>query len=137
MDHSRQEAANLEAIRRLYVAIANGPRADAFSDLYAADVVQEEFPNRLLPHGARRDRAALREAMSKGLALMAHQTFELVNVLATGNSVAVEGRWTGTVAVDAGPFKAGTTIRARFAQVFDFRDGKVVAIRNYDCFDPG
>ncbi|HEV7667585.1 MAG TPA: hypothetical protein VGS22_03610 [Thermoanaerobaculia bacterium] len=48
----------------------------------------------------------------------------------------VESIWTGTVAVDAGPFKAGTTMRARFAQFFVFAEGRIVEIRNYDCFDP-
>jgi ketosteroid isomerase-like protein len=136
MSRHPDEEANLAAVRSLFAAIANGPVDEAFEKLYAPDIIQEEFPNRLLPNGARRDLTALRQAAARGRALMAAQTFELVNALATGSSVAVEGRWTGTVGVDAGPFKAGTTLRTRFAQIFDFREGKVVAIRNYDCFDP-
>ena len=31
---------------------------------------------------------------------------------------------------------AGSVMRARFAQFFEFRDGKIVAQRNYDCFYP-
>jgi ketosteroid isomerase-like protein len=31
---------------------------------------------------------------------------------------------------------AGGEMRAYFAVFFEFRDGKIVAQRNYDCFDP-
>ncbi len=34
------------------------------------------------------------------------------------------------------PFAAGTELRTRFAQVLELRDGKIVALRNYDCFYP-
>ena len=27
-------------------------------------------------------------------------------------------------------------LRTRFAQVLEFRDGKIAALRNYDCFYP-
>lgn len=29
-----------------------------------------------------------------------------------------------------------TELRTRFAQVLELRDGKIVALRNYDCFYP-
>jgi ketosteroid isomerase-like protein len=49
--------------------------------------------------------------------------------------VVLELVWTGTVGVDAGPFRAGQDLRARSAFFLDFRDGLVVRMRNYDCFD--
>jgi ketosteroid isomerase-like protein len=50
--------------------------------------------------------------------------------------VALEVRWSGTLAVPVGSFPAGGEMRARFAVFLDFRDGKIVAQRNYDCFEP-
>ena len=41
-----------------------------------------------------------------------------------------------SVFVDAGPFIAGQTLRARFAIFLEFRDGRIARQRNYDCFDP-
>lgn len=130
------EAANLASIRALYTAIANGPDLDAFERISDPSLVQEEYPNRLLPQGARRDLAGLRDAMAKGKALMAAQTFELVSATAMDDRVLVEGRWTGTVGADIGPFKAGMVLRTHFAQAFQMHEGRIVAIRNYDCFDP-
>ena len=103
---------------------------------FTADVVQEEFPNRLLPEGARRDLAAMREAALRGQALMAEQAFELFDVLASGDKVMVEAEWRGTVGRDVGPFTAGMRLRTRFAQVLELRMGKIAALRNYDCFYP-
>lgn len=31
---------------------------------------------------------------------------------------------------------AGQVLRARFGVFLDFRDGRIVRQRNYDCFDP-
>ncbi len=42
----------------------------------------------------------------------------------------------GRLASAVGPFKAGAELRTRFAQVLELRDGKIVALRNYDCFYP-
>lgn len=130
------EATNLAIIRRYYDTFATNPLPEAFEPFYAEDIVQDEFPNRLLPNGARRDLAALREAAERGRALMATQSFDVQHMVASGDTVAVETVWSGTVGAAIGPFHSGQTLRARFAQFFELRDGKIVAIRNYDCFDP-
>lgn len=68
---------------------------------------------------------------------MASQTFEILNMVASGDTVVVESNWTGTVAVSIGETTpAGSVMRARFAQFFVFRDAKIVQQRNYDCFYP-
>jgi ketosteroid isomerase-like protein len=130
------EQQNLATLRRYFDAIAKGPSAETLDEFYAEDVVQEEFPNRLLPNGARRDLKALKEADARGRALMAAQSFEVVHMYASGHTVIVESIWTGTIGAAVGPFQPGMTMRARFAQFFELRDGKIVAVRNYDCFDP-
>ena len=103
---------------------------------FADDVLQVEFPNRLLPAGATRDIAALRDAAERGRKVMTAQRFEVVNAIASGDQVAVEALWTGTLAVPLGNIPAGGQMRARFAIFLTYRDGKIVRQHNYDCFDP-
>ena len=103
---------------------------------FADDVLQIEFPNRLVPNGATRDIAALRAAAERGSKVMRSQRFEIVNAIASGEQVAVEAIWTGTLAVPFGNIPAGGQMRARFAIFLTYRDGKIVRQHNYDCFDP-
>ena len=103
---------------------------------FADDVIQIEFPNRLVPNGATRDLAALRAAAERGRKIVTSQRFEVVNAIASENQVAVEAIWTGTLAVPFGSIPAGGQMRARFAIFLTYRDGKIVRQHNYDCFDP-
>lgn len=127
---------NVDIVRHYYEAVSKQATGEELASFYAPDVIQEEFPNRFIPNGIRRDLGAIKEAAERGKGVMAKQELELLNVVAEGDTVAVEARWAGTLGKDIGPIKAGTVMRARFAQYFQFRDGKIVSQRNYDCFDP-
>jgi len=129
------ESDNLAVARRYLEAIERGNPGDSLA-FFAEDVVQEEFPNRLVPQGARRDLAGLREAAQRGGKVMAAQRYEVLNALASGDQVALEVQWTGTLAVPFGSLPAGGRMRARFAIFLEFRDGKIARQRNYDCFEP-
>lgn len=133
---TQHEEQNLATVQAYFAAIERGIAADTLDTFYAPDVVQEEFPNRLMPNGAKRDLQGIREAAARGRALMRSQQFEVLNVVAHGATVVVEALWTGTVGATVGPFAEGTIIRARFAMFFELRDGKITSQRNYDCFDP-
>ena len=127
---------NLDTARRYLDAIERGVDAAALAEFFAPDVLQEEFPNRLVPTGARRDLDGLLAAAERGKQVVSAQRFEVRNAVAAGDRVALEVRWTGTLAVAIGTLPAGGTMRAHFAVFLDFRDGKIAAQRNYDCFDP-
>ena len=129
------EKENLATAQRYIEALSSGKGPDHVSQFYAPDVLQENFPNRLLPHGATRDLEALKQARTRGKALLSAERFDLLGALASGDQVAMELRWSGTVAQDAGPFRAGLTLRARFVLFLEFRDGRIVRQRNYDCFE--
>jgi len=92
-------------------------------------------PNRLLPKGTVRNLEALREASAKGRKVIKAQTIEIVNAIASGQCVVLEAIWTGTLAVGFGALKPGDRLRARFAQIFEFKDGLIWRQRNYDCFE--
>src|SRR5690349_10863051 len=100
---------------RYLTCLSNGGRADEVAAFYAPDVVQEEFPNRLMPNGATRDLQALNEGRARGLALLQSENFEVLNAVGAGSQVAMEVVWTATVRHAAGPFTAGQSLRARFA----------------------
>ena len=130
------EVENLESARRYVAALSAGVGAEELGEFFAPDVVQEEFPNRLLPSGTTRDLGAIKQARARGKALLSAERFELLGAVADGERVAMELRWSGTIAADAGPFKAGQELRARFAMFLEFREGRIARQRNYDCFEP-
>jgi len=75
-------------------------------------------------------------AFEKGRKLMSSQSYELKSCVADGDSLSVEVLWAGTLAVPLGSLAAGSQMRAHSAMFFQFKDGKIVSQRNYDCFDP-
>jgi len=127
---------NLELARTYIASLSAGAGPDELDRFFSADFVHEEFPNRLLPNGTTRDLQGMKDARERGQALLSAEHFEIVGALAGGDQIALELIWTGTVGKAAGPFAAGQQLRARFAIFLDFRDGRIVRQRNYDCFDP-
>jgi ketosteroid isomerase-like protein len=133
-----RETANLETARRYLAAIeaSTAGEPDGAGAFFSADVVQEEFPNRLVPNGAKRDLAALREAAERGRKVMRGQRYDVKSAYAVGDTVILETLWVGTLAVPLGAIPAGGEMRAHFAVVLEFRDGRIYRQRNYDCFEP-
>jgi ketosteroid isomerase-like protein len=127
---------NLRQARKYLAALERGVDRETLARFFDENVVQEEFPNRLVPDGATRDLSALLDGHEHGKQLMADQRFAVENSLAAGDQVVLEVRWSGTLARPLGSLPAGYTMRARFAVFLRFRDGKIVAQRNYDCFEP-
>lgn len=118
----------LTVARKMIAAIEAGDRASLESVL-ADEVVQIELPNRLVPNGAVRDKKAILEGFDRGAALMATQRYEMTGAVVQGEKAAVEVDWYAET-------KDKKTFRARFAFFIELKDGKIVAQRNYDCFDP-
>lgn len=126
---------NIEVVKAFFASINDSP--DSVAGFYGPDIIQEEFPNRFLPEGARRGLRELQEAAERGRKAMASQEFTVLNMFADGDVVVVEAEWSGTLAVPIGETTpAGTVMRARFAQFFELEGGKIVRQRNYDCFYP-
>jgi ketosteroid isomerase-like protein len=126
---------HVELATRYMSALEAGVTGDELAAFFTADVVQEEFPNRLVPGGARRDLAALLLAAERGQGVMQRQRYEVLHAVEDRDSVALEVQWTGTLAVALGALPVGGEIRARFAVFLEFRGEKIARQRNYDCFD--
>ncbi|MEX2315686.1 MAG: nuclear transport factor 2 family protein [Pirellulales bacterium] len=128
---------NLETARRYLAAIERGDEPHCVGQFLHPQIVAEELPNRISPHGARRERAAMLEGVERGRELLRSQSYEITSEIAAGNRVVLEVVWRGMLARSLGDqLAAGTTLRARLAIFLEFRDGQIVAQRNYDCYDP-
>ena len=56
--------------------------------------------------------------------------------MADGDRVALEVLWRAELAGPLGKFPAGAELTAHSAIFLEFRHGRIVAQRNYDCFLP-
>lgn len=103
---------------------------------FTDDAVQEEFPNALVPKGARRTIEDLREANARGRGVLTSETYEIVSLVEAGDIVACEVLWRGVLAVPLKSLNPGDAMKARFAVFFEFRGDRIRRQRNYDCFEP-
>jgi ketosteroid isomerase-like protein len=136
MPSTEKEAPNVSTARQYLDALGRLEGPEVIGQFLHPDVVQQEFPNRLTPQGARRDRQAMLRGVERGKQLLTAQRYEVHNVQAVGDQVTLEVTWTGTLAVALGTLPAGGEMQARFAMFLEFREGRIVAQRNYDCFEP-
>lgn len=123
-------------LERYLRAIESFAPPDVMRGFFTADVVQEEFPNRLFASGRRHDLSAMLAASEKGATLLSTQKYLLKRAVAEGDDVAVEIEWSGVLKIGFGTVAAGTTMRAALGMFFTFRDGKIASVRNYDCYYP-
>ena len=128
--------ANLEIVKQYLAAIEEGRPFDELRRFLTDDVVQREFPNQLVPKGATRGLAEMAEAAARGRKVVTAQRYDIQSAIALGDRVALEVRWTGTLAVPFGSIPAGGDMTASFAVFFELRNGRIRSQHNSDCFDP-
>lgn len=127
---------DLLSITKQYLkALEEGATGERLAAFFTTDVVQEEFPNRLVPQGKKRNLSELLLGAERGRQLMASQRFELLNAIAQGDQVAIEVEWTGRLRTPVSGLPEGG-MSARFGVFLEFREGKIARQRNYDCFVP-
>lgn len=117
-------------------AIERGAPFEELAQFFTPDCVQEEFPNRFVPDGARRTLADLKAAADRGAKAVENQQYKILNAIAHDNQVALEVQWTAQTLMPFASLKAGDTMRAHFAVFLRFRDRQIERQHNYDCFDP-
>lgn len=122
--------------QQYFAALERGASGDSLAAFYDPEVVQEEWANRLVPNGARRDLAAILTAAERGQEVMTKHRYEILSIIADGNRVAVEFVWSGTLVITLGTLAVGSVMRGHFASFLEFREDRIVSQRSYDCFDP-
>jgi ketosteroid isomerase-like protein len=85
MSETSTEAANLQTARRYLEAISRNASWEEVAAFFTDDVVQEEFPNRLVPNGARRGLEDLRQGAERGRTVMAAQRYDVRGAIASGD----------------------------------------------------
>ncbi len=125
----------LDLVKRYLAALEAFAVGDELARFFTDDVVQEEFPNRLVPQGARRDLAGLLEGAARGKQVMQRQRFELISATEGPSTMALEMIWTGTLSVPLGTLRPGDQMRARIGAFIEFEGDRIRRQRNYDCYD--
>ena len=126
----------LSLIHELHRAIETGAHGDALRPLFTADAVTVERPNLISPQGRCSPLEQMLAASAAGAGLLAEQTYDVWSEVAVDDTAIVRLTWTGTVAVDAGPFHAGQVLTAHIAQFVTAREGRISGIETYDCYEP-
>lgn len=122
--------------RALHAALEAGYHGEALRPLFTDDAVAVTHPNLVTPRGSRASLPELLAASSAGAALLAEQRYAVSSAIAHGSTAILRLTWTGVVARDAGPLRAGQVLTARIAQFVEVRDGRVAAIETFDCYEP-
>lgn len=125
-----------DTVRALHRALESGTQGEALRAHFTVDATTVERPNRLKPAGATATLEQMIDASSAGAQMLNWQRYDELSMLEAGSTVAVRCTWTGEIANDIGPFKAGQVLTAHIAQFIEVRDGKVASIETYDCYEP-
>ncbi|MDB6080685.1 MAG: hypothetical protein JWO82_4432 [Akkermansiaceae bacterium] len=127
---------DIDLIRQYFAAVENRASEEDITAFFHPDVIQEEFPNRFSPQGARRDFTGLMDASNRGRMAVENERYEIVSAMAQGGRVAMEVKWSAVLKIPAGTLQPGDVMSARLGIFIELRDGKIFRQRNYDCFDP-
>ncbi|MFH9007442.1 nuclear transport factor 2 family protein [Streptomyces afghaniensis] len=129
------EHPNVRTAVRYHQTVSRFAAGEELAAFFHPDAVHTQLPNALFPDGTVRHLPDLIAAAQQGHMLLAEQHFEVINAVAAGDQVALEVTWSGTLAVPLGDLTAGQVLRAHIAAFLEFRDGKIIAQRNYDCYE--
>lgn len=138
MSPTDNAARNIEIVCAYLALVERLDDAEGLARCFHPEGTFEELPNAISPRGSTRGRPALLESFARAGALLASQRYEVLSAFAAADQdrVVVEFLWTGTLKIDAGPLRAGETLRAHCAGVFELRDGQIYRQRQYDCYQP-
>ena len=112
------------------------PSKAELDELLTPDARFVEHPNLVSPRGGERDREAMEAGIEAGRELLAWQADEPLGHVVSGDTVATRLRWSGELAIDAGPWAKGTRLTAWCVAHYELRDGRIASIEHHDCYEP-
>ena len=127
---------NAEFAREYIKAIEDGAIGDTLARFFTPDVVIQEMPNRVSPHGSVSNLAKAFQGAERGRQMFKRQTYTITNLLDQGDCVALEVDWVGITAMRFQNLPAGGEMRDHVAIFLFFRDGRIARQHLYDCFEP-
>ena len=125
----------MNTVERFLETLENRNNFDELIPFYHSDIEQIEYPNLLTTVKTCRNLEDLKIAAEKGKGVLRSERYEIIKKYSFESSVIVEVVWRGVLAIPIGKLKAGDTMKAYFAQFYEFKDGKIIRQRNYDCFE--
>lgn len=136
MDRNDSRHAAIALVERWLGSFDDGWPTDAeLDEMLTPDVRFLERPNIFNQAGSDRDRATMLTGLEVGRSLLSAQRFEPLAHLYDGDVVATRMRWSGELAQDAGPFRAGTKLTAWCVAHYTLRDGRIAHIEQHDCYE--
>lgn len=126
---------NLDIVNEFLKAISDGKSGNELKRFYDEDVIQIEFPNLLTGKIIERNLNDILEASVRGKQVISNQNYEIIKSYVVDDNVIIEAIWTGVLAIPVGKLAAGDEMKAYFSQIFEFKNGKILNQRNYDCFE--
>lgn len=109
---------------------------DEVAEYFHRDIEHIEFPNTLTQNQKIRNFTQLKEVFEKLVKMSQEQNYEILKSYTQGETVVLEMIWTAKLAVPIGNIPVGGELKAYIAQFSDFKDGKIIKQRSYDCFEP-
>jgi len=125
------DTADSASLARKCIALFNTRTLAWIGTCYAESVDWRELPLPATPSGQQGNRAALRFAAGRVLALFPDRTLTIRNLIAASESVALELDWTGTPAATVGSFTAGKPVSYRIASFLTIAGGLIVRQTDY------
>jgi ketosteroid isomerase-like protein len=129
------EAKNSDIVTEFLKALSDGKSGDELKQFYDEEVVQTEYPNLLTGKTIARNLVEILEASVRGKQVITGQNYEITKSYAVDDNVIIEAIWTGVLAIPLGKLAAGDEMKAYFSQIYEFKNGKIIKQRNYDCFE--
>lgn len=129
------EAKNSDIVTEFLKALSDGKSGDELKQFYDEEVVQTEYPNLLTGKTIARNLVEILEASVRGKQVITSQNYEITKSYAVDDNVIIEAIWTGVLAIPLGKLAAGDEMKAYFSQIYEFKNGKIIKQRNYDCFE--
>lgn len=132
------ETETLLDLARRYIEFFNNPAGtpEELGEFLSPDIVWQEMPNKFAPNGRVTRYDTMLQNFQLGQKVISPQVYVLDNMVAQGDTVAIQLSWQGTAVQALGPFPAGTKITAQIASFLKFQDGKLVSQVDYPCYPP-
>lgn len=132
---AKQETDLIKIAKSFIKAIEKGKAGEELEKYYHKDIEHITYPNALTKDMTKRNLADLKKASERGKSILSKQTYQITKAYLQGKTVVIEAIWTGTLKIAIGRVPIGAEMTAHFAQFFEFKNGKIIRQRNYDCFD--
>lgn len=124
---------NIDAARR-YIEVYNQDIARPLEECFAEEFEWREMPSPFFPQGRSGGLTELTEAVQFSKTNLRDEQMTLLSLIASGDLVALEVIWEGTVINEVEGLAVGTRLQANLGIFQRFRDGLIISQHEYVCF---